>query len=113
MTTSLRASFDPNAAFPNATPLDLLEACGFIPGWIAESPDLPMRDALDINYAFAGGFQPFNGPSLDAQGRFTYPGDPPLDPLLVLTCGNETLRQYKYGLVALTTGDTTEFARLD
>lgn len=113
MTTSLHTDLDPNQAFPQAAPIDLIKACGYIPGWIMSNPDLPMRDALDTNYAFAGGFQPFDGPSLDAQGRFLYPGDPPLDPLLVLTRGNETLRQYKYGLVALTTGDKTEFARLD
>lgn len=109
----LTATFDPNSAFPQARNAQLLEACGFIPGWIVENPELSFRDALDQNYAFAGGFQPFDGPSLDAQGRFTYPGDPPLNPLLELTRGDEVLRQYQYGLVALTTGDKTEFARLD
>ena len=72
-----------------------------------------MRECLDTNYQHGGGFQPFDGPSLDTQNRFCYPGDPPLDPLIIIHTGDDTFRQYLHGLVALTTNGVTEFARLD
>ena len=115
MQTRLDVSLDPNQAFRFIPDDALLEACGMLPQWIFFSiPGTSMRECLDTNYSFAGGFQPFDGPSLDEKDRFCYIGDSPLDPLLVITDSNgDVFRQYKYGLVALTTAGKTEFARLD
>jgi len=107
-------TLDPNIAFENIPSSALLEICGFLPQWIFQShPALSMRECLNQNYAFAGGFQPFDGPSLDEKNRWCYPGDPPLDPLIIIESNGDVFRQYQYGLVALTTNGVTEFARLD
>jgi len=108
----LSLTIDPNQAFKR--PLEaILEACGYIPIWIFDSPDDPFLTTLNREYAFAGGWQSFEGPALDSRSRWIYPGDPPLDPLIRIEREGETLLQFQYGLVALTTNGITSFARLD
>lgn len=86
----------------------ILDACGLIPHWVVswnkepEAGPKALFDFLDITYGF--GMHKMGG-TLDADGTYRYPQDPPLYPLISMETRDGTLYQYDYGIVAIPMGD--------
>jgi len=94
---------------------NLLEACGFIPEWVMydkDHDDLNMKDMLETHYPY--GMFEIDNSIIDSDGTYHYPEDPDMYPLIKMERGEETLYQYKYGLVAIVQKDGSLFVtRMD
>lgn len=104
---------DPLSHYSHVAPEDLLLSCGLLPGFVMNPGclDLPLREALDMQYTF--GLHEITDVIIDAEGRFLYPGDPTLYPLVEIRRGVETFYQYPYGLVAVRSAENTFITRMD
>ena len=73
------------------------------------------REQFDSRYAFAGGWQPFNGfTMLTDNNKLHYPGDPPLPPLARTTLRDELILFYPHSWVVIIQPDRTyEVCRMD
>ena len=67
-----------------------------------------VADAMDEVYQYGGFRYPFSG-TVDAEGVYRAPEDPPLEPYVAIQYLDKfTLYQYPYGIVALRDTDTGE-----
>lgn len=91
---------DPLNEFTHISGKKLLEACGFLPGWVVADKflHLPLQEALDKQYCC--GLFPMEG-EITKEGIFTYPGDPDLHPFLKINRGDEIFYQYRNAIVGI------------
>lgn len=97
----------------------LLDACGFIPVWVQEWLDDEDVDEEDLSTYLAQRYghpcfeYPMEG-TVQEDGRYTYPSDPDLYPLMSVYVGEERLLyMYQYGIVAVPVGDSHVIVRMD
>jgi len=104
---------DPTNAFTNTPHARLAEVCGLIPMLLPG--DAPAKDEIAKNYAHGGGYHPFNGFKMDADGTLRYPGDPVMSPVAEgKNKHGEVIRIYESGIVSITQPDGTFVtARMD
>jgi hypothetical protein len=89
---------------------------GNIPMFLDADDQRSAREQLDAGYKFAGGWQPFNGFTLNDDYTLSYPGDPPMQPLALAVLRNERIVLYECSWVAIIQPDRSrsfEVARLD
>jgi hypothetical protein len=87
---------------------------GFIPTWL--DPHNPRKAAqqLHSHYRHGGGWRPFEGFEMLANGNMQYPGDPPTLLLAEGKLREETIRIYEHGWVAVVQPDGAfEACRMD
>ncbi len=88
---------------PNFNP-DML---GFIPTFLSDEDPRSAREQFDYHYAFAGGWRPQKGFSMDEAGTLTYgdPNDEDADPPLEVLCESvlreERIYFYHHAYVAI------------
>ena len=69
-----------------------------------------LKDHLEASYGFP--LLEMTGGQI-VEGKYKYPEDPDLPPLVKVAIHGCTYLQYDYGIVAIITGDTTFVARMD
>lgn len=76
--------------------------------------DRPVREQLNEGYAHGGGWQPFDGFTMDEGARLCFPGDPPQSPRVWTTYNGERIIFYDHAWVAILQSDGSfEVARMD
>jgi hypothetical protein len=92
-------------------PVDL----GFLPDMLSEADPTPAREQLDRGYRHGGGWQPFNGFRLLANGCLKYAGDdPPIKPLAMTRLRHELIVLYEHDWVLIQQPDKSfEVCRMD
>lgn len=95
---------------PKAT----IEMLGYLPSFLSENDPRPAKEQLDTGYSHAGGWQPFKGFKIAANGNLEYPGDPPTQLLAETSLRKETIRFYDHAWVAVVQPDGSfEVCRMD
>lgn len=96
---------------PKAKP----EMLGYIPSFLSEQNPKPAKEQLHQNYLHGGGWQPFEGFTLNQKTlNLHYPGDPPVLALAKGKLRDETIVVYQFAWVAIIQPDGTyEVARMD
>lgn len=95
---------------PRAT----LEHMGFIPSFLSDDDPRSAKEQLNEGYAFAGGWDPFKGHTMDDNENLHYPGDPPQKPLCELRLRDERIVLYPHAWVAIIQPDKSfEICRMD
>jgi hypothetical protein len=118
MITSIAAKVDPTSHFKGVPQSRLVEALGIVPSFVAyaavEAPEVTARAVLDA-MAEAYGFYmgDMEGGTVDAEGVYQYPDDPPLYPLVRWKLDDVTVYMYQYAIVAVQDKDTTIVTRMD
>ena len=90
---------------PGATP----EMLGLIPEFISSVDPRPLIEQIDDAYAHGGGWNEFDGFTLDRTSGnvfewfLTYPGDPPLYPLAACKVRDEVLLFWPFAWVTICT----------
>jgi hypothetical protein len=107
---------DPLSRFvttPQYTTSRILDEIGLLVNWAINKPEsLTMHDALAEDYGYP--MCQIDGVGIDDQGIWSYEGDEDLFPLAKLTCEQEILYIYSYGLVAFIDPDGEIYAtRMD
>ncbi len=97
-------SIDPNDVWKDATPTEMFEWCGFLPGWVLDYPQEPQADTikehLEKCYGF-GRLHPMSGGVVNDKQQYDYPEDPLLEPFLFIELvGGEQFIQWSYGICA-------------
>lgn len=89
------------------------EMLGYIPGFLSEHDPRPARVQLNANYPY-GGWVPFPGFKMMANGNLLYPGDPPVELLAETRLRDEVIRFYNYEWVVVMQPDGSfEACRMD
>ena len=94
---------DPLNEYGDQKIADLVNACGYLPGWaIEKEPDESMAEALERRYVFYAG--QMTGGAVTPEGVYTFPDDPPLYPYIAIRDqeSDETMYVYPYAIVAIT-----------
>ena len=107
-------TIDPLNHYPDMTHADIIESLGLIPPWVAEAE----ATGQTIKASLIENYGPFymgdmTGGTIDGDGVYTYPDDPPLYPLVKAEHNGETFYQYHYGIVAVTTDGGQWVTRMD
>ena len=90
-----------------------IKTLGYIPGWLSEASPLSAEEQIDKGYQY-GGFQPFQGFTLNKDNSLSYPGDPKLKPLAQARLRDELVVFYQYDWVAVIQPDRSfVVARID
>lgn len=98
----------------NKHPEACLDWLGFIPQMLSDADPRPTAAQFNENYAHGGGWRPFKGFSLQADGSLTYPGDPPTRLLYEARLRDELIRVYEHAWVAIVQPDGSfEVSRMD
>ena len=98
------------AKHPQAHP-DML---GYLPELVSDQDPRPAREQFHANYTHGGGWQPFKGHTMLANGNLAYPDDPPTHLLFETKLRDETIRFYDGAWVCVIQKDGTyEIARMD
>ena len=91
------------------------EECGILMTWAAHrEPDQSIKEGLLSMYQY--GVHEMTGGTIDEEGIYSYPEDPPLAPLLSISeqSTGEIVYVYPYGIVAFTHPDEdTYVTRMD
>ena len=91
--------------------ISLHDTVGIIPHFLNEQDPRPAKEQFDT--AYVSGWQPFHGFRRDDL-TLTYPGDPPMKPLALITFKNERIFVYQHAWVMILEKDGTfEVARMD
>ncbi len=86
---------------------------GFIPQWLSEGNPKSAAQQLHDGYAF-GGWDPFQGFTLNKDNSLSYPGDPPQRPLAQAKLRDELIVFYPSSWVAVIQPDRSfEVCRMD
>lgn len=95
--------------------MNVADIVGYIPTFLSESDPRSAKEQIDTAYAHGGGWEPFNGFTMDKEtGTITYPGDPPMKPAAIAKLHDETIVVYPYAWVAIFQKDGSyEIARID
>jgi hypothetical protein len=98
--------FDPNGAYPGVAQNTLLEACGLIGHWMSVSDDPSLVKRVEDNYQF--GIYWMDGGTVDETGKYKYPGDPALNPIVKWETDTEIAYMYEYAMMAFVNKATKE-----
>lgn len=103
---------------PDIQVLDIrttLDHVGFIPYWLNLDDPRPASEQLDAHYGHGGGWRPQSGfTRMGITFKLSYPGDPPLKPLVAMELRDELILIYSYGYVAIFQKDGKfEICRMD
>lgn len=91
-----------------------LEHLGLIPLMLNEDDPAPAAVQLDKGYRHGGGWDPFEGFTLEPNNSLTYPGDPPLRPLAEARLRDELIVFYDCSWVAVIQPDRSfQVSRMD
>jgi len=91
-----------------------LDAVGIIPLWLNEKDPRPAKDQLDDHYRHGGGWQPFEGFTLQRDSSIKYPGDPAHKPRAMMKLRDEVILMYDHAWVLILQKDGTfEICRMD
>lgn len=92
---------------------DNLGPWGYIPSFLVESDERPVREQFAERYI--GGWQPFKGfKLLRSTMTLAYPGDPPMRPLASRRWRNERIYLYPHAWVLILQQDGSwEVSRMD
>lgn len=87
---------------------------GDIPYWLDPDDPASARDQLDRNYGHGGGWDPFQGFTLERDNSISYPGDPSHEPIAQIQFRDELVCIYEYSWVAIIQSDRSfEICRMD
>ena len=93
------------------------ETVGYLAGWLSTNNPLGAAEQIDQAYAHGGGWQAFDGFTLEPDNTLfslTYPGDPPFFPKAIAHLRNEVILFYPYSWVGVVQPDGSfEVARID
>lgn len=89
---------DPNKKYKQADPDALRDAMGILPLWVDDQDPRPAKEQFEEKYQF--GCFPMTGGTVDEEGTFWYPGDPPMPPIGKIERSQETVYFYQYAIVA-------------
>lgn len=107
------AILDPLNKFPDILPTRLVESLGILPMWIDSDDERTARQQFEAKYEF--GVHEMRGGTIDENGVYQYPEDPPLYPLATMQHLDDIIHFYQYAIVGIvnqTTGETF-MTRLD
>jgi len=89
------------------------EMLGYIPSFLSEDDPRPAAVQFNSNYPF-GGWDPFPGFKMMANGNLLYPGDPPVELLAETKLRDEVIRFYNHAWVVIIQPDGSfEACRMD
>lgn len=94
---------------------DIMQSAGFLPVWLTDPSQFhkDAKTALLDSYGF-GDIPEMDFGTIDADGTYHYEGDPDAYPIYKMTRGEETIFQYKYGIIAVIREDGSSWmARMD
>lgn len=111
---TFKGVIDPNDAYTDHSAEEVIAACGFIPGWVAQyftalAQSKQNGDELDMSIkefvSFCYGFPVFRSDDTVITENLIhqYPGDPNLNPYLYMTTkeeGGPIMVQYPHAMVA-------------
>lgn len=118
----MEVKVDPLKDYTKVNPLRLIEACGIIPQFVNYAADTGAEDAqafMDLMseaYGFGlSGNMLDHGGAVSPEGKYTYPEDAPLYPLVEWrTPEGITVWVYEYAIVAVRDSkDNTVMTRMD
>ena len=118
MIQTIAVKVDPTGQYKKVPKQRLVDALGIVPSFVSyaavEAPEATARAVLDA-MAEAYGFYmgDMEGGTVDAEGVYQYPDDPPLYPLVRWTLDNVTVYMYQFAIVAVQDEDTTIVTRMD
>ena len=119
MIQTIAVKVDPTSHFKGVPQSRLVEALGIVPSFVAyaavEAPEATARAVLDAMAEVYGFYMgDMEGGSVDAEGVYSYPDDPPLYPLVRWKLDDDvTVYMYQFAIVAVKDGNETIIARLD
>jgi hypothetical protein len=91
-----------------------LDILGFIPTFFDLDDPRSAREQIDVNYAHGGGWHPFSGFKLLANGDLHFPEDPPTKLLATSRFRDEKIFFYEHGWLRVEQPDGTwEISRID
>ena len=108
------AIIDPTEHYENVPPERLIEAIGILPHWVDNNDPRSAKEQFQQKYQFGCCEMP--GGTVDENGVYNYPEDPPLYPFYSLERDNEMIYFYNYAMVAVVLKDearTTYVTRMD
>jgi hypothetical protein len=88
---------------PKAKP-DML---GYIPDFLSEDDPRRAADQINANYSHAGGWRPFQGFRMAANGDLIYPRDPPIKALAETMLRQEIIKFYEHSWLLIIQPDGT------
>ena len=101
---------DPNGKYTHVNESQILNALGILPFWAIKfrEHNNSFKQALKSSYQFY--FGDLKGCTIQEDGSYTYPGDPVMHPLAVMTAPDcpETLYFYEHAVVGVVNSDTGE-----
>ena len=122
MNALIKVAMDPTGHFRNrdVSKDKLLEAMGLIPYFaVAAAAQLPKTaekalELMDLEYGFGMGAMTGAG-TVDEDGVYEYPEDPPLYPMAAFRFpeSDVTVYVYQYAMVAVVDPETTLITRMD
>ena len=91
------------------------EMLGFLPEFWSEHNPASAKEQVNRSYAHGGGWYPFKGFEMAADGSsILYPGDPPMPLIAETKLRDETIRLYDRAWVAIVQKDGSyEICRMD
>ena len=119
MITSIATHLDPTNHHEGVPDSRLIEALGIVPSFVAyaavehtEATARAILDAMAEAYGFYMG--DMEGGTVDAEGVYQYPDDPPLYPLVRWKLDDDvTVYMYQFAIVAVQDKDNTIITRMD
>lgn len=102
-----------NGVFLAAASREVIPYLGLLPEMICNG-DAPIHENLANNYPWFSGWTTDSKATVDSEGVYRYPQDPPLTPICTYTKDDVIVYQYDYGIVCvIEQGTFTKWARFD
>ena len=113
---SFLITYDPNNKYSHLSPQYFHERFQFLASWIAHKPkEQNILECIKENYPYFHAWDS-NEAKIDSLGKYSYPGDPDLWPMMLAKDNNEyTLLVYEYDIACFHNSKTGEdlMCRLD
>jgi len=106
--------YDKEAFAPDLSRPVGFDVVGYIPTWLSTLDPDGAEKQIDKHYKHGGGFEHFEGFTMDNRFGLHYPNDPPLYPLAVARLRKELILFYPHSWVAVVQKDASfRIARID
>ena len=97
----MRITYDPLKQYRNVKPGRLKEACAFI--WMqsaqAAALGIGLKEVINEHYGYPT--YEFKGGTVDPDGTYRAPEDPPLYPLCEINTGEEMVYMYEHEIISI------------